>query len=190
MSVLSVARGPVVLHTDVRFPARDGVRLSGWYVPSTGRAAVLLLHGAGSTRSDVLEHAVVLARHGYGVLLSDARGHGRSGGRAMDFGWHGDADIAGAVAFLQSRPDVDGARVGVVGMSMGGEEAIGAAAANTGIRAVVAEGATSRTAADKAFLPGVYGIGGRIQQRIDATSKKVGAPLAVRRFVRFQMGEE
>jgi elongation factor Ts len=29
-----------------------------------------------------------------------------------------------------------------------------------------------------------------IQQRIDETSKKVGAPLAVRRFVRFQMGEE
>ncbi len=29
-----------------------------------------------------------------------------------------------------------------------------------------------------------------IQQRIDAVSKTVGAPLAVRRFVRFQMGEE
>ena len=59
-------------YQDVEFTTRDGVMLSGWYVPSANRAAVVLLHGAGSTRSAVLQHAVVLARHGYGVLLFDA----------------------------------------------------------------------------------------------------------------------
>jgi pimeloyl-ACP methyl ester carboxylesterase len=126
------------------------------------------LHGAGSTRSDVLAHAVVLARHGYGVLLFDARGHGRSGGRAMDFGWYGDLDVAAAVSYLARRSDVDGKRIAAVGMSMGGEEAIGAAAADLRIRAVVAEGATNRMAADKAFLPDVYGWRGAVQQRVDA----------------------
>ncbi|WP_327004422.1 lysophospholipase [Dactylosporangium sp. NBC_01737] len=155
-------------YQDVRLQTPDGVRLSGWYLPSTNRAAVLLVHGAGSTRSDVLAHAVVLSGHGYGVLLFDARGHGRSGGRAMDFGWYGDEDLAGAVAFLQSRADVDSDRIAAIGMSMGGEEAIGAAATNTGIRAVIAEGATTRIAADKAFLPDVYGVNGWIQQRVDA----------------------
>jgi len=41
-------------YREVSFPTSDGGRLSGWYVPSTNRAAVVLLHGAGSTRSDVL----------------------------------------------------------------------------------------------------------------------------------------
>jgi pimeloyl-ACP methyl ester carboxylesterase len=152
---------------DAAFTTADGARLSGWYVPTANGAAVVLLHGAGSTRSAVLDHAVVLARHGYGVLLFDARGHGRSTGRAMDFGWYGDADITAAVTYLTTRPGVDGARIAALGLSMGGEEAIGAAAADRRIRAVVAEGATNRTAADKEYLADAYGWRGRLQQRLD-----------------------
>jgi hypothetical protein len=44
----------------------------------------MLLPGAGSTRTAVLAQAAVLARHGYGAILVDTRGHGRSGGHAMD----------------------------------------------------------------------------------------------------------
>ncbi len=145
----------------------DGVHLAGWYVPSTNRAAVVLRHGAGSTRSAVLDHAAVLARNGFGVLLLDARGHGDSAGTAMDFGWYGDADIAAGVTFLVERDDVDADRVGSVGMSMGGEEAIGAAASDPRIRAVVAEGATNRVAADEAWLSDVYGIRGWIQEVLE-----------------------
>ena len=154
-------------YVDATFITRDGVTLSGWYIPSTNRAAVVLLHGASSTRSAVLEHAVVLARHGYGVLLFDARGHGRSGGRAMDFGWYGDRDIAAAVDYLGRRADVDRRRIGAVGMSMGGEEAIGAMATDRRIRAVVAEGATNRVFDDKAWLSDEFGARGRIQQAVD-----------------------
>ena len=154
-------------YRDVAFPASDGVQLSGWYVPSRNRAAVVLLHGAGSTRSGVLDHAVALARSGYGVLLFDARGHGRSTGRAMDFGWDGDADISGAVSFLRARPDVDDERIAAVGMSMGGEEAIGAAATDDRIRAVVAEGATNRVAGDKAWLSEQYGWRGAVQEGLE-----------------------
>ena len=121
-------------------------------MPSSAGAAAVLLHGAGSTRSNVLDHAVVLGRAGYGLLLFDARGHGRSGGRAMDFGWYGDADIAVAVTFLQAQPDVDDERIAAVGMSVGGEEAIGAGAGDPRIKAVVAEGATNGGAGDKAWL--------------------------------------
>lgn len=152
---------------DVEYLATDGTVMSAWYVPSTNGAAVVLRHGAGSTRTSVVAQAVVLADHGYGVLLTDARGHGRSGGRAMDFGWNGDTDITAAVDFLVTQPDVDPARIGVVGMSMGGEEAIGAAAADARIVAVVAEGATGRTNADKAWLDDAYGWRGRLQQGIE-----------------------
>jgi dienelactone hydrolase len=154
-------------YSDVEFETPDGVLLSGWYLPSRSRAALVLLHGAGSTRSSVLAHAEVLARHGYGVLLFDARGHGRSGGRAMDFGWYGDEDIAGALSYLQRRSDVDSDRLAAVGMSMGGEAAIGAAAGDERIKAVVAEGATNRVGGDTAWLSDEFGWRGTIQERLE-----------------------
>lgn len=154
-----------IAYRDVEFRATDGVPLSGWFITGTTGAAVVLVHGAGSTRTDVLDHAAVLARHGFGVLLFDARGHGRSGGRAMDFGWSGDEDVVGAVSFLVAQPGVR--KIAAVGVSMGGEEAIGAAAADARITAVVAEGATNRVADDKAWLPDVYGLRGWLQRPID-----------------------
>jgi dienelactone hydrolase len=83
----------------------------------------------------------------------------------MDFGWYGDADLAAAVDLLATRVDPD--RIGVVGFSMGGEEAIGAAAADGRIRAVVAEGATGRQADDKAWYSEVYGWRGWLQEQLE-----------------------
>lgn len=164
-------------YRDVPMTAADGVALAAWYVPSTNGAAVVLRHGAGSTRSDVLEHAAVLARHGYGVLMMDARGHGLSEGVAMDFGWYGDVDISAGVDFLAAQPEVDAERIGAVGLSMGGEEVIGAAASDPRIRVVVAEGATARTPQDKAWMPRVYGLAGSIQQHIDNVTYSVADAL-------------
>ena len=153
-------------YSDVTFPATDGITLSAWMNPSTNHAAVILLHGAGSNRTATLAQAVVLARHGYGVLMVDARGQGRSGGRGMDIGWYGDQDTGGALVFLQHRSDVDQMRIAILGLSMGGEEAIGAAAAHRAVRAVIAEGATQRTAVNKSgWLPG--GFAGTIQRGLD-----------------------
>jgi len=152
---------------EVRFNAADEIELSAWYIPSTNGAAVVLRHGASNTRTDTLAQAAVLAKHGYGVLMTDARGHGRSGGRAMDFGWYGDPDIEGAVSFLVEQPEVDPKRIAAIGLSMGGEEAIGAMAADSRLAAVVAEGATNRTDADKAWLGEVFGFRGRIQLALE-----------------------
>ena len=145
----------------------DDVRLAAWYLPGTSEAAVVVLHGAGSTRSEALDHAAVLHRNGFGVLMLDARGHGDSGGTAMDFGWYGDLDVAAAVDHLLTIDTVDPDRIGVLGLSMGGEEAIGAGAAHDSIRAVVAEGATARTAADKSWLSDAYGWRGWLQEQIE-----------------------
>jgi pimeloyl-ACP methyl ester carboxylesterase len=140
---------------------------------------VAVLHGSGSTRSAVLEHAAVLARHGYGALLFDARGHGESGGDANEFGWYGDRDTAAAVSFLERRPEVQDDRIAVLGESMGGESAIGAAAGDPRIRAVVAEGALWRVPADHAWLPhDVPGLITRGMSWIQAQATKAlsGAP--------------
>ena len=182
-------------YRSVEFPATDGVSLSGWYVPSRNNAAVALLHGAGSTRSNVLDHAVVLARHGYGVLLYDARGHGRSDGRAMDFGWFGDRDLGGAVTFLERQRGVDSSRIAAFGMSMGGEQAIGAAASIDAIAAVVAEGATNRVAGDRAWLSDEFGLRGALTESAERLTytyadllTSASPPIALRDAVRAARG--
>lgn len=165
------ARTPADLglaYTDAAVSTTDGADLTGWYIPSTNDAAVVILPGSGSTRSATLDHAGVLAARGFGVLLLDPRGHGDSAGQAMDFGWYGDRDVAAGVDYLTRRPDVDPGRIAVVGLSMGGEEAIGAMASDPRIRAVVAEGATRRVWRDREWLAQSYGIRGRIQLGIDA----------------------
>jgi fermentation-respiration switch protein FrsA (DUF1100 family) len=154
-------------YESVALTTTDGVELSAWYLPGTNRAGVVVMHGSGSTRSDVLDQAAVLAGIGYAVLLIDARGHGDSDGTAMDFGWYGDLDIAAGTEFLATRADIDPGRIGVVGFSMGGEEAIGAAATDPRIRAVVAEGAMGRQAADKEWLSDAYGWRGWAQERLE-----------------------
>jgi dienelactone hydrolase len=151
----------------VTLTTADGVQLGAWHVRGSNGAGVVVMHGSGSTRSDVLARAAVLARAGYGVVMIDARGHGDSGGRAMDFGWYGDLDIAAGTEFLASPAGVGPGRIGVVGFSMGGEEAIGAAAADRRIAAVVAEGATGRQASDKAWLSDVYGWRGWLQEQLE-----------------------
>jgi dienelactone hydrolase len=94
----------------------------------------------------------------------------------MDFGWYGERDAAAAVDFLVTRPGVAEEGIGLVGLSMGGESAIGAAGADPRVRAVVAEGATNRVAADKAFLD-AYGTRGEVQQAIDRLTYAVAGAL-------------
>ena len=142
-----VARGFVpeadlgVPHENVSFTTSDGLELEGWYIPSKNRAAVIAFPG----RKGPQRQARMLARHGYGVLLFDRRGEGASEGDPNTFGWKGDRDLRAAVAFLQSRPDVDPDRIGGIGLSVGGEMMLEAAAEPDALRAVVSEGAGVRS---------------------------------------------
>jgi dienelactone hydrolase len=94
----------------------------------------------------------------------------------MDLGWWGERDAAAAVDFLLEQPAVVSDRVGLLGLSMGGEEAIGAAGADPRVRAVVAEGATNRVASDKGYLD-AYGARGHLQQAIDEVTYAVAGLL-------------
>ncbi len=69
---------------------------------------------------DVLTHAYLLIEHGYGVLLYDARGHGASEGRSMEYGWNTALDVSTAVDFVLARSSVTRG-VSVLGLSMGGD---------------------------------------------------------------------
>ena len=137
-------------HARVTFPADDGVRLSGWYVPSRNGAAVVLVHGGGGDRQGTILHARMLAKAGYGVLLYDARGRGESAGHENAAGWQWDRDVRGAVSFLTSR-GID--HIGLLGLSTGAEAVVTEAASDQRVEAVVADGLQARTAADASHLP-------------------------------------
>jgi uncharacterized protein len=128
-------------HEDVSFTTADGLRLRGWYVPSKNGAAVISFPGRKGTQKP----ARILAQHGYGVLLFDRRGEGESEGDPNAFGWDGYRDVDAAVRFLRARPDVEPARVGGIGLSVGGEMMLEAAARNHALDAVVSEGAGERS---------------------------------------------
>ena len=121
----------------VRLRSRDGLRLSGRWLPSIppkGRRtkskwvpdpheAIVLLHGwSGSVAPDIVEYAPFLRRIA-GVLALDFRGHGESDDAPTTFGMREVEDVAGALAWLGER-GIE--RVALFGTSMGGMTAIAA----------------------------------------------------------------
>jgi uncharacterized protein len=128
-------------YAEVTIRTGDGVELAAWYVPSRNGAAVISY----PTRHGKLPQARMLVRHGYGVLLVDARGYDGSEGDPNAFGWEGTNDVDAAVAWLQERPDVTDGRIGGIGFSVGGEVMLETAASNNALRAVVSEGAGVRS---------------------------------------------
>jgi uncharacterized protein len=128
-------------HENVTFTTADGLRLRGWYVQSKNGAAVIAFPGRKGTQKP----ARMLARHGYGVLLFDRRGEGESEGDPNAWGWEGYQDVDAAVRFLQARPDVEPGRIGGIGLSVGGEMMLEAAAKSRGLNAVISEGAGERS---------------------------------------------
>jgi uncharacterized protein len=141
-------------HQDVTFPSTDGLRLSGWYVPSRNGAAIVVVHGGGGSRVGAVRHARMLARRGYGVLLYDERGRGESQGAPDAIGWTWRRDVAGALRWLEHRPDVDPRRIGGLGLSTGAEALLQAAAERGDLRAVVADGAEARNVTEAARIAG------------------------------------
>jgi uncharacterized protein len=126
-----------------------GVKLAGTFTKPRGGGpfpAVLLMGGSGTHNRDeeVFEHrpflvlADHLARHGIAALRLDDRGMGGSTG-SLALATLDDlaADAAAAVRFLAARPDVEHARIGLVGHSEGGLVAALVAAADPGIAFVV-----------------------------------------------------
>jgi uncharacterized protein len=138
-------------HEEVMFTTSDGLRLRGWFVPSRNGATVIVVPG----RSAPQQQARMLVLHGYGVLLFDRRGEGASEGDPNVFGWGGDRDLDAAVAYLQSRSAVNSARIGAIGLSVGGEMLLHAAAHSDAFRAVVCEGASGESLRDQLANPGL-----------------------------------
>ncbi len=124
---------------DVAIAARDGAILRAWSIgPHAGNGdAVILLHGVSDNRAGMLGIANMLLRHGFAVLLPDARAHGGSGGPIVTYGFFEAEDVRRWAEWLDraQRPHcIDG-----LGESMGGAELLSSLRAGPAFCAVIAE---------------------------------------------------
>jgi uncharacterized protein len=156
-------------YENVEFTTSDGLRLRGWYIRSRNGAAVISFPG----RTSAQKRAKMLARHGYGALVFDRRGEGESDGDPNLFGWQGERDVHAAVEFLRRQPDVDPDRIGGIGLSVGGEMMIEAAAESAALKAIVSEGASGRSIHDE-----LANEGGRWTELVGVGLATIGTALS------------
>ena len=131
---------PPSRYQPVRFTSTDGLWLSGWILRTQESAPwIILCHGLGTNRADLLEIANGLHGAGYQILMFDFRAHGQSEGRATSFGWLERHDLEGALTFLGSHETNHDQLYGLYGISMGGSVALMVAAADERIGAVAVE---------------------------------------------------
>ena len=123
----------------------DGVKLSSWFFrnPRAERCAVIMLHGFGGARAEVVGASPIFWKRGCDLLLYDSRGHGTSTPALLTFGVHERQDLRLAIRWLAQRTRLPVGRIGLIGWSYGAASAIQAAAEVPGIAFVVADSSYS-----------------------------------------------
>ena len=159
---------------EVAFTATDGVPLKGWFVPAGAEKgpAVVFVHGwlwnrAGNAAGrvpftdrdvDFLPATKALHDAGYHVLLFDLSNHGESGKRPpLTMGRWEARDFNGAVRFLRTRSDVDGARIGALGTSAGANTVMYAIPDGPPVKALLAVQPTRLPVFNRNFARDVLG---------------------------------
>lgn len=132
----------------VDVPTVRGKRLFGWFITAGERApALVVMHGWGGNAEMMLPLAAPLHERGYALLLVDARCHGQSDEDNFASLPRFAEDIEAALAWLAGQPEVDAARLGVIGHSVGAGAALLAASRRRDLRAVVSLAAFAHPAA-------------------------------------------
>ena len=126
----------------VQLTTYDEVELAAHlYLPDIGGGdadwspGIVVCPGFGSSKERHAGFGERAADAGYAALILDLRGHGESGG---EFDANLFNDVAAAVTYLQSRPEVNPMRVAIRGSSMGGWLAIHTAAHLAEVSPVIA----------------------------------------------------
>ena len=132
---------PCLVHSkcdSVVVTVRDGIALRAWYYTpdEPNNKAIVLFHGVGSNREDMVALGNLFLKQGYSVLEPDLRGHGESGGIAT-YGVLEAGDTSAWVDWLEKRGQWSG--VYGFGASLGASVLLESLEHETRFRAVVAE---------------------------------------------------
>lgn len=121
----------------VSFTTADGIELCGWWLVGRGNRVVVGLTGRSGIKSELLGVGSFLAKAGFHVLLADFRGRGESSPAPMGLGRPEAVDAAAAVGYAAAR--IPGARIGIIGFSLGAAVAVVTAARDSRVLSLVAD---------------------------------------------------
>ncbi|WP_056943105.1 alpha/beta hydrolase [Secundilactobacillus kimchicus] len=108
------------LPTERRIVTADGLTLRASYIAPKmpSHQAVILAHGIGHSREQMIPYARLFHDWGYHVLMPDARAHGDSDGHVIGFGWPDRKDYVQWIESLVSELG-DSVKIVLFGISMG-----------------------------------------------------------------------
>ena len=96
---------------------KDSLKLEAWYIAAdSSKGTVLLFHGHGGNKSDVIKEAESFNKIGYNTLLVDFRAHGSSGGNTCTIGYDESEDVKFAFDYIKSKGEKN---IVLWGISMG-----------------------------------------------------------------------
>lgn len=105
--------------------------------PLAAKGTLVLLHGWGDEKENMMHWALCLAENGWRCVLVDLRGHGRSTGSRIGFGAFEVGDLRQVLDEIQRRK-LAGDKVGIVGVSYGASMGLLLAAQDPRVGAIVA----------------------------------------------------
>ncbi len=124
---------------EVSFTGAGGEKREGWFFPGLKTAPTLLLcHGYGSSRGELLTLAAALQENQFNVYLFDFPAHGSNSG-FTSFGYREVEELKAAMSAVTQRDDVDRTRFGLWGTNLGGYAAVAVAASDPRVRAYIAD---------------------------------------------------
>lgn len=109
----------------------------GWFFPGLrGAPTIVLCHGYGSSRGELLTLISALQDHQYNAFVFDFAGHGKNPGMTT-FGYREADEVRAAIDTLGARNDVDPARFGLWGYNLGAYAAAREAESDRRVKALV-----------------------------------------------------
>jgi fermentation-respiration switch protein FrsA (DUF1100 family) len=143
---LGLAFENVVLNT------RDGLKLSGWYVPAEGAELTLLFcHGNGGNITHRLDSINIFHELGVNCLIFDYRGYGNSEGKPTEEGTY--LDARAAYEWLQETKNTPANNIIIFGRSLGASIAAQLASQVEARGLIIESGFTSYADMGKKFYP-------------------------------------
>ncbi|MDD5008316.1 MAG: alpha/beta hydrolase [Syntrophorhabdaceae bacterium] len=131
-----------LVYEEVSVRTKDGLSISGWYIPAKNEKAVILFcHGNAGNISSRLDSIRIFNDLSLSVLIFDYRGYGRSEGRPSEAGTYLDAEAAWD--YLVNVKKIPPGRIIVYGRSLGGAVAAEIALRRSPAALIVESGFTS-----------------------------------------------
>src|SRR5207237_3632327 len=152
-------------YEEVDLVTADGIAFGAWFFRQSGSPQVIVISpGHKGRRQDLLGISVALWRKGFNVLCYSYRGMPGSDPGLVTLGVHEVQELAAAIGFARRR--VRGARIGLLGYSMGAVVSLLGAAGDPGVEALILDSpyVDPRTVGKEnvrryTLLPGVWLMG-------------------------------